>query len=94
MAGLRDALKGVDSETITAKTNELARAAIKLGEAISAQRQGDSGNANGPGNKNREDIVDADFTEVDDATGKKEIRLAEGRDGAVGSGSGSPGPSV
>ena len=71
MAGLREALKGVESETITAKTNELARAAIKRGEAISAQRQGDSGNPNGPANKNREDIVDADFTEVDDETGKK-----------------------
>jgi molecular chaperone DnaK len=69
MAGLREALKGEDAETITTKTNELAQASIKLGEAISAQSQNNSGNSNRPPNK--ENIVDADFTEVDDETGKK-----------------------
>jgi len=71
MAGLRQALKGDDSGTIAAKTNELGQASIKLGEAISAQSQNDSGNSNGPANKNKENIVDADFTEVDDETEKK-----------------------
>jgi hypothetical protein len=47
----------------------LAQASIKLGEAISAQSQNNSGNSNRPPNK--ENIVDADFTEVDDETGKK-----------------------
>jgi len=69
MAGLREALKGEDAETISTKTNELAQASIKLGEAISAQSQNNSGNSNRPPNK--ENIVDADFTEVDDETGKK-----------------------
>ncbi len=65
MAGLREALKGEDAETITTKTNELAQASIKLGEAISAQSR------NRPPNNDKENIVDADFTEVDDETGKK-----------------------
>jgi molecular chaperone DnaK len=70
MAGLREALKGDDAGTITAKTNELAQAAIKLSEAIAAQPQGGSGNSSGATTK-KENIVDADFTEVDDETGKK-----------------------
>jgi len=70
MAGLREALKGDDAGTITAKTNELAQAAIKLSEAIAAQPQGGSGNSSGA-TTNKENIVDADFTEVDDETGKK-----------------------
>jgi len=68
MAGLREALKGEDSGTITTKTNELAQASIKLGEA---QPRNDSGKSDGPSNKNKENIVDADFTEVDDETGRK-----------------------
>ena len=71
MAGLREALKGEDSGTITAKTNELAQASIKLDEAISAQSQNDSGNSNRSPNNDKENIVDADFTEVDDEAGKK-----------------------
>jgi molecular chaperone DnaK len=71
MAGLREALKGDDAGIITAKASELTLASIKLGEAISAQSQNSSGNSNGPANKNSENIVDADFTEVDDETGKK-----------------------
>ena len=70
MAGLREALKGDDAGIISAKTNELAQATIKLSEAIAAQPQGGSGNSDGPPN-NKENIVDADFTEVDDETGKK-----------------------
>jgi len=71
MAGLREALKGEDSGTIAAKTNELAQASIKLNEAISSQSQDDSGNSSRPSNNNKENIVDADFTEVDDEAGKK-----------------------
>src|SRR5271154_2790425 len=58
MAGLREALKGEDAGMITAKTNELGQASIKLGEAISAQSQSDSRDSNGPANKNKENIVD------------------------------------
>jgi molecular chaperone DnaK len=71
MAGLREALKGEDSGTIAAKTNELAQASIKLNEAISSQSQDDSGNSSRPSNNNKENIVDAAFTEVDDEAGKK-----------------------
>ena len=71
MAGLREALKADDASTTTAKANELAQATIKLGEAISAQSRSNYGNSKGPANKNKENIVDADFTEVDHETGKK-----------------------
>ena len=72
MADLKEALKGDDAEAITAKTNTLAQASMKLGEAMYKQAQesqgagGDgAGAASGePGKK--EDVVDAEFTEVDD----------------------------
>ncbi len=71
MAGLREALKGDDSGTTTAKTNELAQASMKLGEAIAAQSQNESSNSNSSSKHRKENIVDADFTEVDDEAGKK-----------------------
>jgi molecular chaperone DnaK len=71
MAGLRESLKGEDTEAITTKTNELMQASTKLGEAISAQSQNNSGNSNQPPNNDQENIVDAEFTEVNDKTAKK-----------------------
>src|SRR5262244_1793096 len=74
MADLKEALKGNDAAAITAKTNALAQASMKLGEAMYKQAQegaaagGPSDAApggDGPGRKN-EDVVDAEFTEVDD----------------------------
>jgi molecular chaperone DnaK len=71
MADLKEAIKGDDAEAIRAKTNALAQASMKLGEAMYAQAQGQSsgdgaapGEASGTGAK--EDVVDAEFTEVDD----------------------------
>jgi molecular chaperone DnaK len=71
MAGLRESLKGNDAGSITAKTSELAQATIKLSEAIAAQQQPGSANTSAGANNNKENIVDAEFTEVDDETGKK-----------------------
>ena len=75
MADLKEALKGDDAEAITAKTNALAQASMKLGEAMYKQAQ--EGRAagrprlaaapggDGSGGK-KDDVVDAEFTEVDD----------------------------
>ncbi len=75
MADLREAVKGDDAEAIRAKTNALAQASMKLGEAMYAQAQagqaGASGHEAGPDagaaqSETKEDVVDAEFTEVDD----------------------------
>jgi molecular chaperone DnaK len=64
MADLREALKGNDAPSITSKTNALQQASTKIGEAVYAQSQNTSGTAGaGSGNEN---IVDAEFTEVED----------------------------
>jgi molecular chaperone DnaK len=74
MADLKEALKGSDAAAITAKTNALAQASMKLGEAMYKQAQegaaaggpgGAGSGGDGSGGKN-EDVVDAEFTEVDD----------------------------
>ena len=70
MADLKEALKGDDSEAISAKTNTLMQASMKLGEAMYKQhrrlrRLRTLPPADGAGNK-KDDVVDAEFTEVDD----------------------------
>jgi molecular chaperone DnaK len=71
MADLKEALKGDDAEAIKAKTNTLMQASMKLGEAMykAAQEGGGpdapAGGAGGEGAK-KDDVVDAEFTEVDD----------------------------
>jgi molecular chaperone DnaK len=74
LADLKEALKGDEAEVITAKTNALAQASMKLGEAMYTQQQdgaaagGDPGAAapGGDAAGKKEDVVDAEFTEVDD----------------------------
>ncbi len=68
MSDLREALKGDDADVIAAKTNALAQASMKLGEAMYKQSQegGGSGGEAGGGGAQKEDVVDAEFTEVDD----------------------------
>jgi molecular chaperone DnaK len=71
IADLKEALKGDDASAVQAKTNALAQASMKLGEAMYKQQQeaqgapgtGDDGAASG---EKKEDVVDAEFTEVDD----------------------------
>src|SRR5271165_1107781 len=70
MADLKEALKGDDAGAITSKTNALAQASMKLGEAMYKQQQeagaaGGATGSDGSGGK-KEDVVDAEFTEVDD----------------------------
>jgi molecular chaperone DnaK len=76
IADLKGALEGDDVEAITAKTEVLAQAAQKLGEAMYKAQQedaaagdmGDMGGDAGGGQAGDDDsnVVDADFEEVDD----------------------------
>ncbi|MDC7786242.1 molecular chaperone DnaK [Rhodoplanes sp. TEM] len=66
LSDLREALKGDDAEAIKAKTNTLAQASMKLGEAMYKQSQDDGGGDAGATGGKKEDVVDAEFTEVDD----------------------------
>jgi molecular chaperone DnaK len=69
MADLKEALKGTDAEAITTKANALQQASMKLGEAMYKQagEQQPDGDAGGSTEgKKEEDVVDAEFTEVDD----------------------------
>jgi len=71
IANLKEAVKGDDTDSIKAKTNALAQASMKLGEAMYKAQQaegegaGASGATNGSG-KPEDNVVDADFEEVDD----------------------------
>jgi molecular chaperone DnaK len=75
MADLKEALKGDDPEAITAKANTLAQASMKLGEAMYRQQQegaaGGAATEGDAGGAKKEDVVDAEFTEVDDDKNKK-----------------------
>jgi len=66
---LRNALKGTDSEEIKKKTQTLIQSSMKLGEAVYKSQQKDAGKKStqqtqSPENKNKENVVDADFEEV------------------------------
>src|SRR5262249_35819469 len=64
LADLKEALKGDDADAISAKTNALAQVSMKLGEAMYKQAEGPGGT--GTGGAKKDDVVDAEFTEVDD----------------------------
>ncbi len=78
IADLKGVLEGDDVEAIKAKTNALAQASMKLGEALYKQQAGAGPDASagadadmgGSGGSSKaagdDDVVDADFTEVDD----------------------------
>ena len=72
VSDLKEALKGDDAEAIKAKTNTLAQASMKLGEAMykSQQGGGDQGGGGDAGGgeqpKKDDNVVDAEFSEVDD----------------------------
>src|SRR5208282_4722155 len=64
MADLKEALKGTDADAITAKASALAQASMKLGEAMYKQAEQPAGGAGAE--PKQDDVVDAEFTEVDD----------------------------
>ncbi len=76
MADLKEALKGDDAAAITEKSNALAQASMKLGEAMYKQQQeaqpgSDAGAQAAGGGAPKDDVVDAEFTEVDDDKNNK-----------------------
>jgi molecular chaperone DnaK len=70
IAALREALKGDDKDDITSKTEALASASAKLAErayAKASEGSGDKAGAAGDGaSAKKDDVVDAEFTEVKD----------------------------
>ena len=62
VSDLKEALKGDDAEAIKAKTNTVAQASMKLGEAMYKQQA----EADAAKDAAKDDVVDAEFTEVDD----------------------------
>ncbi|MBP0577816.1 molecular chaperone DnaK [Labrys sp. LIt4] len=65
VTALKSALEGEDAELIRTRTNDLQQAAMKLGEALYQQQQA-AGAAEGEAGTKNDDVVDADFEEVDD----------------------------
>ncbi len=72
IAAVKEAIKGDDVDDIQAKTQSLAQASMKLGEAMykAQQAQGAGGDGTPPGGDGGapkdENVVDAEFTEVDE----------------------------
>jgi len=71
VAELREVLGGEDLEEIKTKTEALAQAAMKIGEMLYQAQQGDGGDTDGGPDGDGpsdggDDVVDADFEEVDD----------------------------
>ena len=70
IAELKDVKDGEDVETIQQKTQAVLQAAMKLGEAMYAQQQASGGDADAS-TPDGDDVVDAEFTEVDGDDKKK-----------------------
>jgi len=71
IAALRASLQGEDVEAIKARTNDLMQAQMKLGEAMykasqAAGATGAAGEGAAPGGQAKDDVIDAEFREVDD----------------------------
>ena len=69
ISNLRNVLKDANTEEIKKKTQDLVQSSMKLGEAIYKSQQKDSGQKSAqpnqnPEDKNKENVVDADFEEV------------------------------
>ncbi len=64
LADAKSALEGDDAEAISAKTQTLIQASMKLGEAMYAAQQG--GSEEQPQGAAADDVVDAEFEEVAD----------------------------
>ncbi|MBS0521983.1 MAG: Hsp70 family protein, partial [Proteobacteria bacterium] len=77
LEALKTALAGEDVEAIKGKTNDLAQAAMKLGEAMYKAQQGEAGagasaaGAGGATNEAKDEkVVDAEFEDVTDKNKK------------------------
>jgi molecular chaperone DnaK len=65
LSELKDVKDGSDLEAIQQKTQALVQASMKLGEAIYSAQQAEAGESDGE-EKADDDVVDAEFSEVDD----------------------------
>ena len=69
---LREAMKGVDKETIETRTRELSEASGELAQAAQSQAGGEADAAEGQQQSGQDDeVVDAEFEEVNDSESKK-----------------------
>ena len=68
VAALRESLQGEDVEAIKARTNDLMQAQMKLGEAMYKAQQAAGPGAEGAAESGqpKDDVIDAEFREVDD----------------------------
>ncbi|WP_404400880.1 molecular chaperone DnaK [Pelagibacterium halotolerans] len=66
IADAKSALEGEDAEAISEKTNALAQASMKLGEAMYKAQQDEAAQSDAQADANEDDVVDADFEEVKD----------------------------
>ena len=73
LAELKSAVEGDNAEDIAAKTNTLAQASMKLGEAM---YKAQAGEAEGEETKPDDGVVDAEFEEVDDSSEVVELDVA------------------
>jgi len=64
VTALRSELEGEDAEAITTKTNDLMQASMKLGEAMYKASQEEAAHADAARDSARDDVIDADFKEV------------------------------
>ncbi|EFG9152659.1 molecular chaperone DnaK, partial [Escherichia coli] len=72
IAALKTALEGEEVEAIEAKSQALAEASMKLGQAMYEASQADAANADAQADAAKDgDVVDADFEEIDDDDKKK-----------------------
>ncbi|TLG78528.1 molecular chaperone DnaK [Methylocystis sp. B8] len=65
IASLKTAIEGDNAETIKAKSNELAQASMKLGEAMYKAQQAEASGA-GASEPPKDDVIDAEFKDVGD----------------------------
>jgi molecular chaperone DnaK len=70
---LKQALTAEDAEVIKARTTDLMQASMKLGEAMyqASQAGGEGGDQTGGEEPKKDDVIDADFQEVDEGDKKK-----------------------
>jgi molecular chaperone DnaK len=69
LASLKEAIKSDDPDEIKSKTEALAQASMKLGEAMYKAQQAEGGEGAAPGAdgaQKDDNVVDAEFSEVDD----------------------------
>jgi molecular chaperone DnaK len=71
IGSLKTAVAGEDAEEITAKTQVLMEASMKLGQAMYEASQNESAAADAQADMAKDDVVDADFEEIDEDDTKK-----------------------